>query len=293
MKGIILAGGKGTRLYPITKSVSKQLLPVYDKPLVYYPLSTLMLAGIREILIISTPEALPSYKQLLGDGSRIGISISYAEQAEANGLAEAFIIGEKFIGDDSVCLALGDNVFYGHTFSDTLAKARRRVESGGAVVFGYQVKDPTAYGVVEFDENNVAISIEEKPKNPKSNFAVPGLYFYDNRVIDIAKHIEPSERGELEITAVNNVYLEMKELHVTTMRRGMTWYDTGNPAAMFEASSFVKIVQEAQGFYVACIEEVAYNRQFITKEQFLALGRELEQTEYGKYIISLVEGKKQ
>lgn len=293
MKGIILAGGKGTRLYPITKSVSKQLLPVYDKPLVYYPLSTLMLAGIREILIISTPEALPSYKQLLGDGSRIGISISYAEQAEANGLAEAFIIGEKFIGDDSVCLALGDNVFYGHTFSDTLAKARRRVENGGAVVFGYQVKDPTAYGVVEFDENNVAISIEEKPKNPKSNFAVPGLYFYDNRVIDIAKHIEPSERGELEITAVNNVYLEMKELHVTTMRRGMTWYDTGNPAAMFEASSFVKIVQEAQGFYVACIEEVAYNRQFITKEQFLALGRELEQTEYGKYIISLVEGKKQ
>lgn len=293
MKGIILAGGKGTRLYPITKSVSKQLLPVYDKPLVYYPLSTLMLAGIREILIISTPEALPSYKQLLGDGSRIGISISYAEQAEANGLAEAFIIGEKFIGDDSVCLALGDNVFYGHTFSDTLAKARRRVESGGAVVFGYQVKDPTAYGVVEFDENNVAISIEEKPKNPKSNFAVPGLYFYDNRVIDIAKSIEPSERGELEITAVNNVYLEMKELHVTTMRRGMTWYDTGNPAAMFEASSFVKIVQEAQGFYVACIEEVAYNRQFITKEQFLALGRELEQTEYGKYIISLVEGKKQ
>ena len=292
MKGIILAGGKGTRLYPITKSVSKQLLPIYDKPLIYYPLSTLMLAGIREILVISTPAALPSYKELLGDGSRIGISISYAEQANANGLAEAFIIGEDFIGDDSVCLALGDNVFYGHTFSETLSKARRRVENGGAVIFGYQVKDPTAYGVVEFDENNVAISIEEKPENPKSDFAVPGLYFYDNRVIDIAKNIEPSARGELEIPAVNNVYLERKELHVTTFRRGMTWYDTGNPKAMFKAGNFVKTVQEAQGYYVACIEEVAYNRQFITKEQLLALGKELEQTEYGTYIISLVEGRK-
>lgn len=291
MKGIILAGGKGTRLYPITKAVSKQLLPVYDKPLIYYPLSTLMLAGIREILVISTKEAIESYQTLLGDGSDLGIEISYAIQENANGLAEAFIIGEDFVGDDCVCLALGDNVFYGNTFSDILAKSRRRAEQGGAVIFGYQVKDPTAYGVVEFDKNHVAISIEEKPEHPKSDFAVPGLYFYDNDVIEIAKHITPSARGELEITAVNNVYLEQKRLHVTTMRRGMTWYDTGNPEAMYEASSFVKYVQGAQGFYVACIEEVAYNRGFITKEQLLKLGREMETTEYGKYIISLAEDK--
>ncbi len=287
MKGIILAGGKGTRLYPITKSVSKQLLPIYDKPLIYYPLSILMLASIRDILIISSPESIGSYKTLFGDGNRLGLNIEYAIQNEPRGLAEAFIIGEKFIGNDRVCLILGDNVFYGQTMTPTLVEAMSHEE--GAVIFGYPVKNPVEFGVVEFNESGKVVSLEEKPKEPKSNYAIPGLYFYDNGVIQIAKSIKPSARGELEITSVNNEYLKQGKLFVTLMGRGMTWLDTGTPSGMLQASEFVQTLQERQGFYISCIEEIAWRRGFITTEQLLELGKELEKTEYGEYLISLTK----
>lgn len=289
MKGIILAGGAGTRLYPNTIAVSKQLLPIYDKPLVYYPLSTLLLAEIRDILIISTPHDICGYQKLLKDGSQLGINIQYAVQENPRGLADAFLVGEEFIGNDSVCLALGDNVFYGNSFSETLSRAKRRVEKGSATVFGYLVKNPREFGVVEFDENGKVLSIEEKPEKPKSNYAIPGLYFYDNNVVEIAKGITPSARGELEITAVNQVYLEAGKLHVTTMRRGMTWFDTGTPKGMHKASGFVKTVQELQGFYISCIEEIAWRKGFISDDQLRGLGEALSQTEYGKYILSLLD----
>ena len=290
MKGIILAGGKGTRLYPITIATSKQLLPIYDKPLIYYPLSTLMLASIKDILIISSPDAIDDYKTLLGNGSKLGINIEYEVQKEPRGLADAFIIGEKFIGDDSVCLILGDNFFYGPDLTDALKKAIR-IKSG-AIIFGYPVKDPKEFGVVEFDNNGKVISIEEKPLNPKSNFAIPGLYFYDNSVINVAKNIKPSSRGEIEITAINEYYLKQGKLHVTLFGRGMTWLDTGSPYAMLRASEFVQTIQERQGFYIASIEEIAWRRGFINKEQLLKLGEELKSTEYGQYLISLVEEKR-
>lgn len=290
MKGIILAGGKGTRLYPMTKAVSKQLLPIYDKPLVYYPLSILLLAGIREILIISTPEDTPVYEKLLGTGEEIGISIQYKVQKTPRGLADAFILGEEFIGDDSVCLVLGDNVFYGPNLTKILNSAM--ANKTGATIFGYPVKDPRAFGVVEFDKDHKVISIEEKPKEPKSNYAVPGLYFYDNRVVEIAKNVKPSARGEIEITAVNNAYREMGELNVTLFGRGMAWLDTGTPEGMLKASQFVQIVQECQGFYISCIEEIAYRRGFITAEQLLAIGEKLNMTDYGKYLISIAKEDK-
>lgn len=290
MKGIILAGGKGTRLYPMTTVVSKQLLPIYDKPLIYYPLSVLLLAQIKDILIISTPEATPLYQELLGDGHEIGIDISYCVQSQPRGLAEAFILGEDFIGEDNVCLILGDNVFYGQDLTKVMNKAKAR--SQGATIFGCMVKDPHAFGVVEFDENHRVLSIEEKPENPKSNYAVPGLYFYDNRVVEIAKSIKPSARGELEITAVNNEYLKRGELHVELLGRGMVWLDTGTPKGMHKASGFVKTVQEMQGFYVSCIEEIAWRRGLITTDQLKKIGERLQQTEYGQYILSLAEGER-
>lgn len=289
MKGIILAGGKGTRLYPMTYAVSKQLLPIYDKPLIYYPLSVLMLAGIKEILIISTPEDTPVYERLLEDGSRLGLDFSYKVQASPRGLADAFILGEEFIGNDKVCLILGDNVFYGQDLTKVLNKAKAL--DSGAVIFGYPVKDARSFGVVEFDKNNKVISIEEKPQHPKSNYAVPGLYFYDNKVIDIAKNVKPSARGELEITSVNNTYLEQGELNVVLLGRGMAWLDTGSPEGMLKAAEYVEAVQSRQGFYIACLEEIAWRRGFITTEEFKELGENLEMTDYGQYILSLVNEK--
>lgn len=287
MKGIILAGGKGSRLYPTTISVSKQLLPIYDKPLIYYPLSVLLLAEIREILIISTPVDLPNYEKLLGNGSKLGLNIQYAAQAHPRGLADAFILGADFIGSDSVCLVLGDNVFYGQGFSSILRSAKEQISGGGATIFGYPVANPKEFGVVEFDNNNKVISIEEKPRNPKSDYAVPGLYFYDNNVVQIAKSVKPSERGEIEITSVNNAYLELGKLNVTLMGRGMAWLDTGSPNGMLKASEFVQTIQQMQGFYISCIEELAWRKGYINKEQLIALGEELKMTEYGKYILSL------
>lgn len=288
MKGIILAGGKGTRLYPMTKVISKQLLPIYDKPLIYYPLSVLLLAGIKEVLIISSPDAIDKYHELLGDGSRLGVRFEYKIQDTPRGLADAFILGEEFIGDDSVCLILGDNVFYGQ---DLTRAMRRAMENDGATIFGYPVKDARAFGVVEFDKDMNVVSIEEKPENPKSNYAVPGLYFYDNDVVEIAKNVKPSKRGEIEITAVNNEYLKRGKLKVQLFGRGMAWLDTGTPEGMLKASEYVEAVQSRQGFYVSCIEEIAWRRGFITTEQLLKLGEELKMTEYGEYLISLAKGE--
>lgn len=292
MKGIILAGGKGTRLYPSTIAVSKQLLPIYDKPLIYYPLSVLLLAGIRDILIISTPEDTPNYEKLLGSGDRLGINIEYKIQDKPRGLADAFILGADFINNDNVCLVLGDNVFYGQGFSAYLKSARKIAEAGGAAIFGYPVANPKEFGVVEFDENFKVISIEEKPDNPKSNYAVPGLYFYDNDVVRTARNVKPSARGEIEITSINNDYLKRGKLSVTLMGRGMAWLDTGSPKGMLKAAEFVRTVQDMQGFYISCPEELAWRRGFITSEQLATLGKELKMTEYGRYLISLSEGGK-
>jgi len=286
-KGIILAGGSGTRLYPITKGVSKQLLPIYDKPMVYYPLSVLMLAGIREVLIISTPEDIDGFKRLLGDGSQLGVELSYAVQPSPDGLAQAFIIGEDFIGDSNVCLVLGDNIFYGQGFTPMLRQAVTRQK--GATVFGYQVKDPERFGVVEFDDQKRAISLEEKPNHPKSNFAVTGLYFYDNDVIQIAKSVKPSDRGELEITTVNQIYLERGDLNVELLGRGFAWLDTGTHASLLEAAQFVETIEKRQGYKVACLEEIALNNGWLSKETVLEIGNSMSKNDYGQYLISLVK----
>lgn len=288
MKGIILAGGSGTRLYPLTKAVSKQIMPVYDKPMIYYPLSILMLAGIREILVISTPRDLPVFEELLGTGEDLGLKMSYAVQESPRGLADAFIIGEEFIGTDSVALILGDNIFYGQSFSKILREVALR--KSGATIFGYYVRDPREYGVVEFDENGKALSIEEKPEHPKSNYAVPGLYFYDNDVVEIAKNVKPSARGEIEITSVNNAYLQRGDLHVETLGRGFAWLDTGNHDALLDAADFAAAFQKRQGLYISCIEEIAYKRGFIDKEQLIKLAQPLLKTAYGKYLMEVAEG---
>ena len=287
IKGIVLAGGKGTRLYPMTKAVSKQLLPVFDKPLIYYPISVLMLAGIRDILIISTPEDIGQYEKLLGDGAKIGVNFSYQIQTEPRGLADAFILGEQHIGNDRVCLLLGDNVFYGQSLSSVLERAVARDD--GATVFGYPVADAREFGVVEFDDDNNVISIEEKPQKPKSKYAVPGLYFYDNDVVNIAKEVKPSARGEIEITSVNNEYLRRGKLKVELLGRGMAWLDTGSPMGLLKAAEFVEAVQSRQGLYVACLEEIAWRKGFVDKEGLRAVGEELSMTDYGQYILSLLE----
>lgn len=289
MKGIILAGGSGTRLYPLTRAVSKQILPVYDKPMIYYPLSCLMLAGIREVLIISTPRDLPVFKELFGDGSQLGMKFEYAVQDKPRGLADAFIVGKEFIGKDSVALVLGDNIFYGQRFSESLSNARKRVESeGGATIFGYFVKDPTAYGVVEFDKNGKALGIEEKPANPKSNYAVPGLYFYDNSVVKIAENVKPSARGEIEITSVNNEYLAQQKLNVEILGRGFAWLDTGTYEGLSEAGNFIETIQKRQGMYVACIEEIAFNNGWIKKDSLLEIAKGFK-TDYGAYLKYIAE----
>ena len=288
MKGIILAGGSGTRLYPLTKAISKQIMPVYDKPMIYYPLSTLMLAGIREIMIISTPRDLPVFEELLGNGEQLGLHFEYAVQEQPRGLADAFIIGAEFIGTDSVALVLGDNIFYGQSFSSLLSSVADR--KNGATIFGYYVRDPREYGVVAFDENGMAVSIEEKPQNPKSNYAVPGLYFYDNEVVEIAKNIKPSARGEIEITCINNEYLRRGTLHVEKMGRGFAWLDTGNHDSLLDAADFVSAFQKRQGLYISCIEEIAYKKRFISRNQLLKLAEPLMKTDYGKYLVEVANG---
>ena len=291
MKGIILAGGSGTRLYPLTKAISKQIMPVYDKPMISYPLSTLTRAGIREVLIISTPRDLPVFKDLFGSGEQLGMQFSYAVQEQPRGLADAFIIGADFIGDDSVALVLGDNIFYGQSFSRVLRNVSERVQKEkGATIFGYYVRDPREYGVVEFDENGKALSIEEKPDQPKSNYAVPGLYFYDNDVVEIAANVKPSARGEIEITSINNEYLSRGTLQVETLGRGFAWLDTGNHDSLLDAADFVAAFQKRQGLYISCIEEIAYKRGFIDKEQLLALAQPLMKTNYGKYLVEVANG---